>query len=332
MSESDLKKHFAILLKGYVKRSKLRQLEVARRLDISASAVSQMLSGRVMPNLKQLDEITRMLALSRFECAELRDCLARIRSGDEGLRSPLNDFIRSSRIRSGLSLEQLSEKTGIPPEHLEMLENKLNIQPSPYEAVRLAAVFECNINDLCQISPGLSMPDENRGVPEKKRRGITVLRDEGVVSSPEEKSGIKIPVINWADLGRLDNSSERLVDFAWRHLTAYKAGGSQGGIVCVKCSGSHLGWSDLYDVNVYITESSRWIPGANVIYRYNGSIASGKASTQKMFVEHRETAKFVKCDVYWLVCEMECISEIFNIVNNSSMEKPSGDDDGGNGK
>ena len=330
MSESDLKKHFSTLLKGYVKRSQVRQLEIAKQLDISASAVSQMLSGRVVPNLKQLEEITLMLTLSRFECAELRDCLARIRSGDEGLRSPLNDFIRSSRIRSGLSLGQLSEMTGIPAEHLEMLENKLNVQPSPYEAVRLAAVFECNINDLCQISPGLSLPAGNREKMEKKRQGVAFLYDDGGGGCTDEKSDIKVPVINWADLGNLDNNRERLVDFAWRHLIAYKSGGDQGGIVCVKCAGCHLGWSDLYDVNVYITESSCWIPGANVIYRYNGKIAYGKASTPKMFVECRETAETVPCEAYWLVCGIECVSEIFNIVNSGSTENLSGVDSGDN--
>ncbi len=58
-------------------------MDIAAALGISASAVSQMLSGRMTPNLKQLDVITRTLALERSECAELRDFLMRIRSGDE---------------------------------------------------------------------------------------------------------------------------------------------------------------------------------------------------------------------------------------------------------
>ena len=155
MPETNLKLYFCDLLKKHIKSRKARQTDIAAVLGISGSAVSQMLSGNIMLKLQQLDAIMEYLQLDRTSAAELRDCLARIRSGDQDLRSPLNDFIKNSRIRCGFTLEKLSQVSGIPVENLKMLENKINVQPTPYEAVRLAAIFNCNVSELWQVVPDL---------------------------------------------------------------------------------------------------------------------------------------------------------------------------------
>ena len=114
VSLSSLKQHFCDTLKKHIKASKVRKLELAEVLELSPSAVSQMLSGRINPNLKQFDAMCQLLSLDRKECADLRDCLLRIRSGDDELRSPLNDFIKSSRTKHGLTIDQFAYMTGIP--------------------------------------------------------------------------------------------------------------------------------------------------------------------------------------------------------------------------
>ena len=214
MAVSNLQKHFCELLKKHIKAAGVRQLDIAGVLGISGSAVSQMLSGNITPKLQQLDQIMEFLKLERTLAAELRDCLARIRSGDQELRSPLNDFIKSSRTRCGLTMEKLSQISGIPEENLRMLENKINVQPTPHEAVRLAAIFNCNINELWQVVPDVQT---EKSVPQPASSGGTFFRDANVPYRGNGKTTIKLPIIKLNELLSFNPHYDHLIDFSWRH-------------------------------------------------------------------------------------------------------------------
>ena len=53
LAVSNLKKHFCELLKKYLKTAKAKQLDIAKVLDISPSAVSQMLRKKKNQVIKQ---------------------------------------------------------------------------------------------------------------------------------------------------------------------------------------------------------------------------------------------------------------------------------------
>lgn len=306
---SDLKVHFGKLLKQYIRQSKVRQLDVAQALDLSPSAVSQMLSGRIIPHLKQLDTITQLLQLERPVCAELRDCLMRIRSGDEHLRSPLNDFIRSSRTRCGLSLKQLSAMTGIPEENLEMLETKLNVQPTPHEAVRLAAIFGCSVNELWQMQPeaqGENVYNSNDSSP----RPAVVLREDRIPYSPSKNASVKVPVIRFEDLDNFNGCYDRLIDFAWRHM-AEVCSGRKPGLVMIKAAGSDFNWSNLYEVCLTVAEAPQWMEGMTVLCYDGEKWRMGKAEKKYLKVRSLTGREVFQCGVFWLVKSLSFNSDLY---------------------
>lgn len=282
-------------------------MDIADALGISASAVSQMLSGRMTPNMKQLDVITRTLALDRTACAELRDFLMRIRSGDEQLRSPLNEFIKSSRIRCGLSMEQLSQVSGIKLENLMMLENKLNVQPTPNEAVRLAAIFDCNLSELWQ-----SVPETPPAAPAAPERAL-YLRDGNEPYQAENGRFIKIPVICLDDLKKFNAKFDTLVDFAWRHMVEYKSNFPVG-LVLVKAQGEDFNGPPVYRIMLEIAEISEWIPGMGVLCMIDDKMVMAQAAEQKGYVTLKEGGKAEKCDICFLLNAMTWESDIFAVT------------------
>ena len=305
LSISNLKQHFGKLLKEHIKNAQVRQLDLAEALDLSPSAVSQIISGRMSPNLKQLDIIMQLLALDRSACAELRDCLTRIRSGDEELRSPLNDFIKSARTKQGLTLEQLALMSGIPEENLQMLESCVNVQPTPYEAVRLAAIFNCNVGELWQVIPDRTY----------ERNDIAVLRERSSTTyQPGDPSAIKTPVVKFSDLKNYDRHNDSLLDFAWRHMVEYRTGG-QAGIVGIKAPGVEFGWSDLYEVELEVAETSQWMPGMTVLCSLDGELVLARACSEYRQVAVVGEDEELFCQWYWLVNAFKFNSDLWSAIN-----------------
>lgn len=83
MSVTPLKIRFGKLLKDCLKNTDYRQNDLAARLQVTGSAVSQMMHGKIVPNQQQLDAICEMLALDRAKVFELNSMLSRIRTGAE---------------------------------------------------------------------------------------------------------------------------------------------------------------------------------------------------------------------------------------------------------
>ena len=314
MDISNLKKHFGDQLKQCIKKSNVRQVDVAEALGLSPSAVSQMLSGRIVPKLGQLDVIMQLLSLDRCVCADLRDCLARIRSGDEELRSPLNDFIKSSRTECGLSIAKLSEMSGIPEENLIMLENRLNIQPTPYEAVRLAAIFNCNVSELWQVAPEKS--DKNESEPSA---GFE-FHENGSPYRADNTHNIKVPVIRMEDLGKFNAEHDRLIDFAWRHMVSFERN-MEVGMVIVRSSGSKFGWTELYDVKLVIADIKQWLPGISVLALCNNEVKPGISGAEINQVMFADSNSCCQCDFCWMICSGSFSSDIFAVMAKDSGER-----------
>ena len=153
MAITPLKKMFGERIRMYLVTNKIRQQELARRLSVSSSAVSQMLTGKIVPSMQQLDKICEVLSLECSQSLELRDWLTRIRIGIDNIKSPFNELLRLYRTRRGLSIGQLSKRTGITVARLNALENSGESQPTADEALRLSAVLECESAELMEVAP-----------------------------------------------------------------------------------------------------------------------------------------------------------------------------------
>lgn len=317
MSDSNLKQYLGNMLKKHIRAANVKQLDVANALGISASAVSQMLSGRMCPSYKQLEIINELLSLDRTVCAELRDCVTRIRSGDEEVRSPLNDFIKSSRIKCGLSIEKLSSMTGIPKENLQMLETRLNIQPTPYEAIRLAAVFGCKVNELWQTKQCLSVEYGH----ETNIYESPVMRENSApYYASKDHNQLKRPVIMMNELKNFQPVLESLIDFAWRHMVGYEKS-EQSDLLIVKASGSDFGWTDLYSVRMEVAEIKQWLPGMTVLCKLAGEIVLARSGEDKNVVVPLGEEEVVHCDICWLVNSFGFDSELFSVINQNCSPK-----------
>ncbi|MBE6368662.1 MAG: helix-turn-helix domain-containing protein [Lentisphaerae bacterium] len=308
MAVTDLKAQFCKQLKKYIKNAGVKQCELASALKMSASAVSQMLSGLIVPNVKQLDIIMEKIALDRVTCAVLRDYLIRIRSGEEDLRSPLNDFIRDSRIKAGLSIEELSEQSGIPVEDLNNLENMLAMQPMPSEAARLAAVFNCDISELWQDVPELNMtqPYPNGGTSQYSQNVLHENTNRYAANSRKNR----VPIVDFAALKFYRNQVDRFVDFAWRHMKGCESSTRQG-MVIVNARGSDLGMSDLYTVNLRVVEMNGWLAGALLLCKSEDKYVLAVAGEDENSITAWGSKKRINCSVALLVSEFSFDSAIF---------------------
>ena len=253
------------------------------------------------------------MSLERTACAELRDCLMRIRSGDDHMRSPLNDFIKSERIRCGLTVEQLSQVCGIRQDTLLMLENKLNVQPTPWEAVRLAAIFNCNLSDLWQSVPDQDAPAVVPDPNVKSKYGRSVLRDGTSPYRADAGSHIKTPVIRFEDLKKFNAQFDHLIDFAWRHMVEYH-NNLPVGIVLVRVQGEDFGWPPVYQVMLEIAEAAEWIPGMGVLCRVGENMVIGRACSRVGYVSIPGCEGEHLCEKYFLLNALRWESGLFAVT------------------
>ena len=75
MPITPLKTKFGKLIQDYLRNAKIRQGDLAARLQISGAAVSQMIHGKIVPNQPQLNVICELLQLDRAQVFELQSML-----------------------------------------------------------------------------------------------------------------------------------------------------------------------------------------------------------------------------------------------------------------
>ena len=276
MAITELKKKLGALIRAHLKQSRLRQLDIAAALELSPSAISQMLSGRMVPSLAQLDMMCEKMALNRRQSAELRDCLARIRTGESDISSPLNDFLKSARIRRGLSLRQLSDMTGIPAVDLKMLETRVGVRPNPSEAVRLSAVLDCDLAELWSSAPPPAAPEFSHDG--ELREGVPYL-------ARTEKNA---PVVRLESLGYFEPTQESAMIFAWRHLVEIRSIAENDRIV-VRVPGAFLGWPAGYEFDLLVDPAMPPRGGVAALAAIAGRVMLGKVLSDGRIEEMTES-------------------------------------------
>jgi transcriptional regulator with XRE-family HTH domain len=208
MTPVSLKLKLGKLIKSGLQAAGLRQLDLAQHLQISTSAVSQMLNGKTAPAAAHLNKVFQLLNCSRNQVFIMRDLLARIRSGMHELRSPVNDFIKSSRKKHSLSLSKLSTLSEIPVAELRILENCSTVVPSNEQITALAEVLkfdDVTIQQLLNDLPMYGSESTDKHVHEQ-------LADYGKDNAPAQ-----IPVVSTENMRKFNPALEDIKNFVWRN-------------------------------------------------------------------------------------------------------------------
>ena len=207
MTSVPLKLKLGKLIKSGLQAAGLRQLDLAQHLQISTSAVSQMLNGKTAPAASHLDKIFQLLNCSRNQVFIMRDLLARIRSGMHELRSPVNEFIRNARKEQGLSMAKLAEMTDIPVAELRILETCSTVVPSQEQLATLSEVLSFDDSEIQQLVNDLplygSMGED--------------VQEQSAVYGNTAKIPAQIPVISIETMLKFNPALEDIKNFVWRN-------------------------------------------------------------------------------------------------------------------
>lgn len=132
---------FSEKIKAHLKEAKVKQTLLSRKLQITPSAVSQMLKCNIVMSLKQLQTICEYINLSEKDTVELQTLLSSIRAGSVDVITPFNRFVRDCRRRKGWHILKLSQECGISPIRLRSFEEDLNVSFTIEDAHKLAQVY-----------------------------------------------------------------------------------------------------------------------------------------------------------------------------------------------
>ena len=205
MASLALKSKLGKLIKSGLQAAGLRQLDLAAYLQVSTSAVSQMLNGKTAPATVHLDKIFELLNCSRNQVFIMRDLLARIRSGMYELRSPVNEFLRSSRKESGLSMAKLAELSKISVAELRILETCSTAAPSNKQLESLVGILKFETGDIQKLISDLPLYGSD-GVQEQ----VGTYGNNSTLSA-------QIPVLSIEKMLKFNPALEDIKNFVWRN-------------------------------------------------------------------------------------------------------------------
>ncbi len=209
MNSVPLKLKLGKLIKSGLQAAGLRQLDLAQHLQISTSAVSQMLNGKTAPAAVHLDKIFQLLNCSRNQVFIMRDLLARIRSGMHELRSPVNEFIKSARKEHNLSLAKLSSLSKIPVAELRILETCSTVVPSNEQIMALANVLDFDDTDIQQLLTDLPLYGSDSLSEE--------IQEQTASYGSVSKFSTQIPVVSIENMLKFNPALEDIKNFVWRN-------------------------------------------------------------------------------------------------------------------
>ncbi|MBQ6352944.1 MAG: helix-turn-helix domain-containing protein [Lentisphaeria bacterium] len=142
MAELSLKEQFTRTLRGALRASGVPRGELIRQLDVSASALSQMLSGALVPTLPRLDRIIEVLHPPVAVAEQLQTMLLWLRSGALHYPSAFNRRLFMARCSKKLTHEQLAELASMTVNRLRRLERTAYAEPTAAEVLTLSRLLD----------------------------------------------------------------------------------------------------------------------------------------------------------------------------------------------
>ena len=147
MAELSLKQQFVRLLREVLRDSGMTRGELVAHLGISASAVSQMLNGGLLPTVARLDQIIEALHPSVENAEKLQNMVLWLRAGATREHSDFNRRLFMERCRSALTIDQLAAASAISAARLRRLESTAYAVPTSDEAAILSGIFGVPLTD-----------------------------------------------------------------------------------------------------------------------------------------------------------------------------------------
>ena len=163
MAELALKEQFARLLRGILRDSGVTRRELIDRLEISASGMSQMLKGDLLPTLQRLDLIIELLHPAAEDAEKLQNMLLWLRSGGAKCPSEFNRRLFMARCQRSMTIEELAMASAIPASRLRRLERTSYAAPTPDEVAALSGILGQTLEDgvfVADLVPGRTAPLE----------------------------------------------------------------------------------------------------------------------------------------------------------------------------
>jgi transcriptional regulator with XRE-family HTH domain len=212
MPITPLKRKLGMMIKSGLSAAGLRQLDLARHLGVSTSAVSQMLHGKTAPDARHLETIIELLQCSRNQIFIMRDLLAKIRTGVKELRSPFNEFLSDARKAQNLTFAGLSNLTGIPTSELRAYETCASAKPESEQLEVLANALECNLDELQK-----ELDNSFQTASEYAYPGSSKMLEAAEGTTAYDTDNNTIPIIDAEELVSYNPAFERLQDFIERN-------------------------------------------------------------------------------------------------------------------
>ena len=147
MAELALKEQFVRLLRGILRDSGMTRAELIGRLGMSASGLSQMLNGGMLPTIRRLDRIIEILHPAADDAEKLQNMLLWLRSGSAKCPSEFNRRLFMARCQRSMTIEQLAMASAIPAGRLRRLERTSYAAPTPEEVAALSGILGQPLED-----------------------------------------------------------------------------------------------------------------------------------------------------------------------------------------
>ena len=160
MAEFSLKQQFVRSLREAVSTAGATRAALTAHLGLSASAVSQMLSGDILPTLKRLDQLIEFLHPEPDDAEKLETMLLWLRAGSDRCPSEFNRRLFMARCRNALSIEKLATMSAIPASRLRRLERTAYAEPTGDEAAALSMILGQPLKDGVFVAEPDKAPQE----------------------------------------------------------------------------------------------------------------------------------------------------------------------------
>lgn len=134
------KEQFGIEILKLLKERQLTQRGLAKHLNLTSASICYILKNKLHPSASHFDGIMEYLHADAFLINRLRKYWrATQKENSERNGERVNLF--AIRCALGVTVEEVSEKTGLSPERIRVLENKVNALPTAEEMALLREYY-----------------------------------------------------------------------------------------------------------------------------------------------------------------------------------------------
>ena len=189
-----LKERFVRLLRGILRDSGMTRAELIDRLGISASGLSQILNGGILPTIRRLDRIIEILHPAADDAEKLQNMLLWLRSGSAKCPSEFNRRLFMARCQRSMTIEQLAMASAIPAGRLRRLERTSYAAPTPDEVAALSGILGQPLEDGVFVADLVSERPDKFEVADSALTALPVIDVEAL-----EKYSARMNVVRFVE-------------------------------------------------------------------------------------------------------------------------------------